>query len=180
MATLVLRSWKVDTKPIDANGNYVDISGRQSGLLSWFLALLGVDPTTTIKIGPVRVEFHQSSLSGISTRMIPLQGICSTYYGYYKPWKEALAIIVLCSVLGNVIMAAGSWTGALLVWLLGLVLGFLYYFLNKTLTLGFVENSGVANGIQFKRSVIENVAVDADQARVVCEITQSLIEQKIQ
>jgi len=28
MATLVLKSWKVDTKPIDANGNYVDISGR--------------------------------------------------------------------------------------------------------------------------------------------------------
>ena len=52
----------------------------------------------------------------------------------------------------------------------------LYYFLSRTLTLGFVEHSGVISAIKFKRSVIENVDVNEGQARYICEITQFLIE----
>ena len=63
MSALVLKAWKVNNKPVDADENYVVISGRRSGLISWFLSLIGIDPTTTIKVGMDRVEFHASSIS---------------------------------------------------------------------------------------------------------------------
>jgi len=187
MSALVLKAWKVNNRPVDADDNYVLISGRRSGLVSWFLSLVGVDPTTTIKIGIKRIEFQESSLSGTNNRMIPLRGVCSTYFGYHKPWKQALAIFVFLMVLSislsSMLMEMGSaGTGAAIFMvgtLIGLIVGFIYYFLNRTLTLGFVENSGVISGIRFKRSVIENIDVNETQACFVCELTQELIEQKI-
>jgi len=58
------------------------------------------------------------------------------------------------------------------------VAALLYYFLNRTLTLGFVEASGVISGIRFKRSVIENLDINQEQAKRVCVIVQRLIEAK--
>lgn len=149
--------------------------------------LVGVDPTTTIKIGIKRIEFQESSLSGTNNRMIPLRGVCSTCFGYHKPWKQALAIFIIFMVLSislsSMLLEMGSaGTGAAIFMvgtLIGLIVGFIYYFLNRTLTLGFVENSGVISGIRFKRSVIENIDVNETQACFVCELTQELIEQKI-
>jgi hypothetical protein len=54
----------------------------------------------------------------------------------------------------------------------------LLYFLNRTLTLGFVEISGVISSIRFKRSVIENIDIDQEQSRRVCELTEALIDIK--
>jgi hypothetical protein len=187
MSALVLKAWKVNNKPVDADENYVVISGRRSGLISWFLSLIGIDPTTTIKVGMDRVEFHASSISGIKNRMIPLRGVCSTYYGYHKPWGKAIAVFLLLlwlfTTLSTLFSAmngnAQFFFGAFLISLVvSLGIALIYYFLNRTLTLGFVENSGVISGIQFKRSIIENIDVDEDQARMACEITQAIIEQK--
>lgn len=186
MSALVLKAWKASNKPVDDDENYVVISGRKSGLISWFLALIGVDPTTTVKVGAERIEFNQSSLSGTNNRMIPLRGVCSTYYGYHKPFKESLAIIIvfvalsisLSSALAEMNSAGAGTTAFLIGTILGFVIGIVYYLLHITLTLGFVENSGVISGIQFKRSVIENIDVNESQARFVCEITQAIIEQK--
>ena len=38
--------------------------------------------------------------------------------------------------------------------------------------------SGAVNGIQFKRSVIENIDISEEQAREVCQLMQKLIEAK--
>lgn len=184
MATLVIKQWVTNNEPIDQEGNYIVISGRESGLFAWFLALVGVDPTTKIKVSFKRIEFQSSSLSGTNSRMIPLQGVCSTYYGYHKPWKKALGIFVVLMVLfislGSVLAqanATGSSYGLFLFGtLVSIVIALIYYFLNRTLTFGFIEISGVISGIMFKRSVIENVDVNEQQARAVCELTQSVIE----
>jgi len=50
--------------------------------------------------------------------------------------------------------------------------------LSRTLTLGFVEHSGVVSGIRFKRSVIEGIDVNEQQGHYICQITQALIEAK--
>jgi len=187
MSALVLKAWKVKNQPVDNENNYVVISGRKSGLISWFLSLVGIDPTTTIKVGLERIEFHASSLSGINNRMIPLRGVCSTYYGYHKPWKKAIGIFVLLawllsavSVMITMERSNGhfSFSALLISLVISLGIALIYYFLNRTLTLGFVENSGVISGIQFKRSIIECLDVDEDQARMACEIIQAIIEQK--
>ena len=50
--------------------------------------------------------------------------------------------------------------------------------LNRSLTIGIIEVSGVVSGIQFKKSVIENVDVDQKQAEIGCELIQALVERK--
>jgi hypothetical protein len=61
---------------------------------------------------------------------------------------------------------------------LGLIVGPLYYFLNKTLTVGIIENSGWVGGFAFKRSVIEGQNITEDQAYKVIDIIRTLIEAK--
>lgn len=175
MASLVIKQWQVSDKPVDAKGNYVNIVGREGGLVSWLLALVKIDPTTSIRVSPTRVEFSQASLSGTSHRMIPVCNVCSTFYGYYKPWKMALVIfLILLFVLG--LLFGDAFFAKMVATLMSLAAALAYYFLSRTLTLGFVEHSGIVSSIQFKRSVIENLDVDENQARYVCEITQFLLE----
>ena len=61
---------------------------------------------------------------------------------------------------------------------IGAVIAALVYYLNRTLTLGFVEQSGVISGIRFKRSVIENIDINQEQSKMVCLLVQRLIESK--
>ncbi len=177
MSALVIKAWKVGEQPIDDKGNHISITGREGGLIAWFLSKVNIDPTTTIRVGAERLEFSSASLSGTQSRLIPLQGICSTYYGYHKPWKAALGIAGLSLFMGSSMMAR-SFSAGLVVMLIGWAIAAVIYFLNRTLTLGFIENSGVVNGIQFKRSVIENLDITQEQARQVCELMQKLIEAK--
>ena len=60
----------------------------------------------------------------------------------------------------------------------GLVFALFYYFLNRTVTLGFVEHSNVVSAIDFKRSMIESIAINHEQAKAVCVIIRRLIELK--
>jgi len=186
MSALVIKAWRADSKPIDQHQNFVRITGREGGLIAWLLSLMRIDPVTTIKVGLDRIEFTSASLAGIESRLIPLQSICSSYYGYHKPWKQALSMWVAFVLVGTSMASAiaeGNGQSAGLMPLLasaatGLVAALLYYFLNRTLTLGFVEASGVISGIRFKRSVIENLDINQEQAKRVCVIVQRLIEAK--
>lgn len=186
MSALVIKAWKAESKPIDQHQNFVRITGREGGLIAWMLSLMRIDPVTTIKVGLDRIEFSSASLAGIESRLIPLQNICSSYYGYHKPWKQAVSILVAFVFIGSTIASAladgnpqgASATPVLASVVAGLVAALLYYFLNRTLTLGFVETSGVISGIRFKRSVIENLDINQEQAKRVCIIVQRLIEAK--
>lgn len=186
MSALVIKSWRAETKPIDDQNNFASITGREGGLIAWILSLMGIDSTTTILVGLERIEFSSASLAGTESRLIPLQSVCSSYYGYHKPWKAAASIIATFMFLGvsigSAVAEGGSQGGAFAFFIVtsavGVGIALIYYFLNKTLTLGFVEHSGVVNGIRFKRSVIENVEINQEQAKAVCIIVQRLIEAK--
>jgi hypothetical protein len=177
-SALVLKTWRVSNEPSGPDNTYIHINARKAGLIAWFLTLVGIDATTSIVVTNNKLEFRGSSLSGTDHRLIPLQNICSTYYGYHKPWKLALMIIAFfCWMAFGVGQAGGFLAGAFTA-LVGFGIAILLYFLNRTLTLGFVEVSGVMNGILFKRSVIENLDINQDEARRVCELIEALIELK--
>ncbi len=158
MAALVLKEWKCSDKPLDQEGTHVYVVARQAGLLAWFLALVGIDPTTTMRVTTEHVLFEQGSLGGHSISWIPLARLSSTGYGYEKPWREALIIgIALLPVFG-----------------LGLLFGPLYYILNKNFTIVVTEVSGDDSRISFKRSVIEGVRIDEKQASEAIAVIQRL------
>lgn len=185
MSTLVIKEWRASNQP-DYEGSYIRILGRQQGIISWILALLRIDPTTSIKVSQNRLEFARVSLSGAEHRMIPVGNICSTYYGYHKPWKSALFVFLLFGFVLNapgIIGSAFSDDGiSILGYLIGILLAILiaicHYFLRSEFVLGFVEHSGIVSMISFKRSVLENVDINEEQARYICEVTQYLIDSR--
>lgn len=157
----VIRRWQIAAQPIDEAKNYVVIEGRAGGFVSWLLSLVQISPIVKMEINGDRILFNQGSLAGTASRIIPLENISSTFYGYTKPWKESLVLGIFL----------GAFTFGI-----GAIVGVIYYFLNKHLTVGFVEVSGVVNAIAFKRSVIEGQNIDENQARAVADVTQQLID----
>ena len=187
MSVLAIKSWRAETKPFDNKGTHIHITGRKSGIIDFLLALMKIDPVTKVIVSSERLEFSQASLSGTEYRVIPLQNICSTYFGYSKPWKMAIGMWIGLLFLAYSLTRAFASEGEavegliLLAWimLLGAVLSLVYYVINIRITLGFVESSGHVSVIAFKRSVIENVQINDEQARNACIIVQRCIEAKL-
>ena len=84
----------------------------------------------------------------------------SGFFSFNKPWKEALLLgLVLLPLFG-----------------LGLIVGPLYYFLNKRLTVGVREQGLFRLSLVFKRSVIEGQRIDESEARKVIEVIRELLD----
>ncbi len=164
---LVIKEWFASEEP-NENGDYVFLSGREGGLVSWLLSVFGIDPTSEVKIQDDLIRFDTSSLAGIEKRIIPLASVSSAYYAYLKPWKVALLLIVIALGLVNV----SPW------FIFFLAVGPAYYFYNKELTIAVVEIAGTTSSFSFKASVIEGQSIDEDQAHKVIDIIRQLIEKK--
>ena len=157
---LVIKSWYANTVP-DPFGNYVSIVGREEGVLSYLLAAVGIDATTRFRVDARSVYIERGSLAGFEERVIPLTKISSSYFSFEKPWREAIVLgVVLLSFFG-----------------LGLIVGPLYYFLNKKLGLGVVEVGSIVSGIHFKRSLIEGQEINENEGRRLVGIVRELVMQ---
>jgi hypothetical protein len=145
---------------------YVKIKGRKSGLIAWFLALIGIDTTTTFEVYENRVEFTEGSLSGRIKEMIPLSSISNLGTGYMKPviWM-VLAIISLLLIIPTLGISI----------LFMLLFGFLYFF-RKSMLLYAIPNSGSGVFIIFKRSLIENENITEEDAYRIIALVTRLVE----
>jgi hypothetical protein len=192
MKAYVVTTWKANNQPIDDKQNYVHIRGRAMGIVSWFLSLLKISPTVSLEISNARIAISEGSLSGSANRVLPLENVCSTFYGYRKPIREAIALGVFLAIVcfnffagsttqqgyGFGVRTFNAGTGTLGA-LIGVAIAVVYYIFNKKLTVGFVENSGVINTIAFKGSMIEGQQVDEQSAKYVAELTQALIDERV-
>ena len=174
---LVVKSWKVSSRSAAGEAN-VAIVARDSGLLSFILSIVGVDPTTTLQVSSRHVFFEKGDLSGFERRFIPLEHIASTYYGRVKPWKTAGLFIAFSILIGGSLMGHSTGLTVLgtLVFLGGIVLSLLYYYLNRELTIGVVDVSGWPGKLSFKRSVIEGQEINEGAVENVVQIIEHLIK----
>lgn len=92
---LVIKEMKID----EDSDRPIHIVARKAGLIAWFLALIGVDPTIEFDVYKDRVEFFEGSLSGKMRHMIPLKAICNLGSGYFKPIIYVV-MAILCLVIG--------------------------------------------------------------------------------
>ena len=120
-----------------------------------------MDPTTKLRVTEKNILYEQGSLAGFTQRAIPLRSVSSGFFGYRKPWKEA---VVMAIVLGIPTLGLGA------------LLALAYYYLNKQLTIGVLENGGAISSLSFKRSVIEGKKIDQDEGRYVIEIIELLLD----
>ena len=170
---LVIKQWYASETPGE-DGAHVRIDGRSQGALAFILSILGIAPVTNIRADKANFRFEQGSLKGSLSLCIPLGRISSVLYGFSRPWKEALSILASFGAGGTAAILASMNRGygqpppvmALVFWwIVSLAVAFVYYKLNKTMTLGIAETGGSKHYIEFKRSVIENVALDEKQAK---------------
>jgi hypothetical protein len=174
---MVISEWHVANQP-NAQGEFIAIRGRAPGLFSWIMSLLGVERGVRMVATAQHIRFQEGDLGGSSTRIIHLDKVCSTYYGYKKPWAEAFGLLWfaggLLSTLGATIM--DSPIGAILGFGVGIAIAALYYALNKRMSIGLVEMSGVVNQIVFKRSVLEGVNLDENSSSQASDVIQWLMD----
>jgi hypothetical protein len=168
MKKLALVEWTIGQVPLDNKGNMIRLAGRDSGLGSWVLTLAKIEPIHHLRISAERVEFRSTSLSGVQSRIIPLERVSSTYYQFHRPWKEAVALFIWIGLFVSVPAGLSS-IANVLGFLIGGVFAFggavLYYWLNKAIVVGVVEFSGLVSALAFKRSVIEGIELNSDMGK---------------
>ena len=157
---LVIKKWRASDKP-EVGGIYVFIEGREEGFFSFLLSIIGIDPTTTLSVSQNHFICEQGSLAGLTRRVIPLRNISSMYYGYTKPWLNAM--------IGGLIFAPFTLG-------ISVIIALFVYWLNKQLEQGVVENSGVVSAIAFKPSVIEGQNIDENDGMRIIKIVSSLLD----
>lgn len=155
---LVLKKFEVAATA--EGGPIVEIVGRPAGLLGFLLSSLSVDSTTYLRVFPDRIEFRSASFFGEQTSVFPLDAITAVRGGHAKP-LGLLTSGCLLIVLG---LPAIFFLIGLLMIPLGMVL-IVLYFVGKSLNLEVANGGDWFNGLYFRRSVIENVAVDIDRVR---------------
>lgn len=160
---------------VNENGpTYVRLKGRKSGLVAWLLALIGIDPTTTLEITGDRIDYVEGSLSGKMKHTIPINAVCNLGTGYFKPVALLVGAIV-CVVLSIVITLMGGSSFIVLMLFVAAVTDAICYYLGNTLVVFMLPGSGTGPVIGFKRSVIEGVVIDEKTAYNIVDIVTDLV-----
>lgn len=170
-ATLVLRNFKI-TESALAGDTLVEIVGRSSGFKAWLLTVMGLSPETTFKVSRTEVSYKGSSLSGETHQIVPLPSVASTHCGYTKSIFSLILGIII--ILGGLLIGTENTS----ILLLELVIGGLFiisYWLSKKIIIKIETSGGLMMGIAFKRSVIENVPVNMEQALKVIKIVNEQV-----
>jgi hypothetical protein len=176
--SLVIKSWSVQSNP-SAGQPHIRIVGRASGLLSFILSLVGVDPTTTLLVNARHVEYESGSLAGFKRMITPLEHISSTYYGQFKPWKKTVVLLAIGLMIGTSIMGHSTMSTVMgtIVTLGAIALAAAYYVLNRSLTFGYREHGVITSpDLVFKRSVLEGQDINEDALRNMITLIEYLIK----
>lgn len=172
-AALVLKEFQVSGE----GPEYVHIKARKAGLFAWILTALGVDVTTDFRVYADRIEFQEASLSGRIQTVMPLSAISIAMTGYTKPFGWLASAIIILGFLLYLSIGINSIIPGIIGIILFLAL-ILLYFIRKTLMINVVSNSSWPILICFKRSIIEGVNIDYEQAQIVIDIINQLLMQQ--
>lgn len=153
---LVLRRYQID----ENNKLMIDIVGRKSGITAWLLTTMGLEVETSLRVTRQILYFKSASFFGMTYNTVPLSMIASTHCGYTKS-----AFLLIAGLLVTLFGIFNMRSPALGVF--AIIIGLLFlvsYWLSKKLTIYIETTGGTVIGLSFRRSIIENVAVDIDQA----------------
>ncbi|MBQ9787257.1 MAG: hypothetical protein IJW33_03715 [Lentisphaeria bacterium] len=153
---------------------YVRLVGRKSGLIDWILTLIGVNTTTVFEVYESRIEYSYGSLSGRMKEMIPMSSISNMVCGYFKPVLLLVAAVLtfIIGIIGAVI------AGESFIFIIDLVVTailLISYFLKKSTLVSVFPSSSLGVTVIFKRSVIENQTISAEEAQRICDIVTALV-----
>lgn len=170
---LVIRHFNIDESAENLN---VEIVGRAAGITAWLLTVMGLDEETKLSVYKTKIVFKSASLAGELHQVVPLARISSTHCGYSKP-IFLLFFGVIFFIAGLISSQVVNGSGLIIV---GLIIGGLFvllYFLSKKISIVLETSGGMQLCLSFKRSVIENVSIDLEQAlKVIGIINDNIVK----
>lgn len=192
MSKLVIKKWHLVDLETSTDEVIVDIAGRSSGIISWLMSKIGVDPTENFTATREGISFRPSSLTGTDMRFVPYECVSSVAWGYFKPLWRALVCFLAATIIAafiawlliNELQSGGKVSdfGQFLAVVIGVVVGAVvagwYYHFNRMLTIQFTEVAGHQFRIQFKASFIEGLEVSERQAERVYQTVRELMRQR--
>lgn len=170
-APLVLRRFQIDET--GTSGANVWVEARQPGLVSFLLTVVGLDPNSSLRVTRGSISFQNSSVFGMNQVSTPLANIGAFVGGYKKPFW-ALVFSLLMFLFGLIFGAEYGATVFMFFIFMALV-GLVYYYLQKTMFMGFETSGGGTYGFAFKASVLEGVGVDIKRVESTIAYVNSLI-----
>ena len=187
MSAYVLTRWHAKDLP-DKEGCYVNIAGREGGIIAWVLTLLGVSPTVLLRVNGNVLEFEETSFFRHISVSTPLRKITSSISGHERPVGKSAAVAfliwIISSTIGGLIagLASGSSGGTALFILsqigaiiFSIIVGVIYCWINGAATLGIVSDSGEIYWVRLKRSLIEGIKVDRDTTASASAVINRLL-----
>jgi len=171
MPTLIVRKFEIDENA--ANGNYLQIEGRTSGLVSWLLTLMKLDTLTTMELNTDRLSVKASNLSGQIHTVMPLRAISSTQCGFSKSlaWLTWAIIIFIGGLLSRD-------SGVFIVSLIISALFLLVYIFSKNMLISVSTGGAKGVAIAFKRGVVEGISVDLNRTLKAIELLNKVVAEK--
>jgi hypothetical protein len=175
--SIVLTAFRLDKNPLAEMP--VEIVGRLSGILSWFLTLLRIQPEVHLVVTRTAVSITRTSLGGLSHIYIPLEKISATVCGYQRSmvafalaaYFSAQFLLILLTGLflglgqttaGNsTAVFAGSAIAAVGYLFLAVITGIIFVLSKR---IGISIETMHPHGVAFKRSIVGNAFVDLPEA----------------
>jgi hypothetical protein len=164
----------------------VEITGRISGIVSWVLTLLRLEPEFELTVTDSEATIRSGSLSGILHMCIPIGKISASICGYQRSilafgfailFSVGFVLNLLSGFFENDRSQVGSDMGYAFGFLILAAVAALIYFLSRRIGIGFFFETEHPYGFVFKRSVIENVSVDLPEAlRVIAVINARILK----
>ena len=171
-SALVLRRFQIDET--GTSGANVWIEARQPGIISFLLTLVGLDPNSSLRVTRGSISFQNSSVFGMNQVSTPLANIGAFVGGYKKPfWALVFAGLMFFLGLSLAFVEDGGIFFGFFAFLS--ICGLLYYYLQKTMFMGFETSGGGTYGFAFKASVLEGVGVDIKRVESTIAYVNSLI-----
>ncbi|MDP6199656.1 MAG: hypothetical protein QF531_02700 [Candidatus Poseidonia sp.] len=171
-SALVLRRFQIDETGV--SGANVWIEARQPGIISFLLTLVGLDPNSSLRVTRGSISFQNSSVFGMNQVSTPLANIGAFVGGYKKPfWALVFAGLMFFIGLSLAFVEDGAVFFGFFAVLS--ICGLLYYYLQKTMFMGFETSGGGTYGFAFKASVLEGVGVDIKRVESTIAYVNSLI-----
>jgi len=175
---LVLREFRIGVP--DAGGQIIVIRGRPAGIVAALCSLFSSENTTSLVVTDHEIKVETAGLHGISSEYVPLHNVASSDCAYFRAFYALVAAFLVYAMGGIMFLVTFYSTSAsdydrqsdlgnldALLWTT-IVVGtafYLVYALSKRILIAIETSGGKLIGVAFKRSVVDNVPLELDQAR---------------
>ncbi|MFM7138382.1 MAG: tetratricopeptide repeat protein [Planctomycetota bacterium] len=159
----------------------IELVGRQQGVISFLLTLVGISPITDFKVTPDELCCNSTSLFGRQNQSVPLRAISSVAAGVRKPvgYLFVAFVFLVVGVFGGlgVLWNEGLYRFALTLLVFGALAAlFIWlYAINKRFFVSIYTQGGPPVLLSLKPNVIEGVPLDLERALQVVKIIRDRV-----